>query len=331
MTEVTHSGRVDPCVVGIRSQERGGRTVGATIVFSAVCVILFGCGPNPTKLSKATRPAAADPPAAQRLRKAGAQVDCNAHSLNGFRFTSVQLQEALVDQSMISDVAGLPWPVGLFVQNSDLSPSSFEELDGAHGLWSLGFQNCNVDDARLSELHNLPRLTSFSVDSGVTGKGLLFLDNSPELKSLAVRNAPLEDSELVTLLGHHRLVALDVAGTHVTDTGLRALSRQTRLKQLELGGCAVTDNGLRWIASLESLESLDLSKTMVTDAGLAELTNLSHLQNLGLRDTAITDSGLPALAALQFKKLIYLGVKGSKVTRAGLARVLPRVTTDLSQ
>lgn len=141
----------------------------------------------------------------------------------------------------------------------------------------------------------------------ITGKGIAYLKNLPNLTMLDVANAQLTDDDLVhfqamphinylllpydrriTDAGVAHLACLEkLACLHVgrsaeaplTDRSLKVLSSLPNLKDLTVGGDSITNEGLRYIGSMNGLNHLCLSWNR-KERSISEFKELNRLQNL---------------------------------------------------
>jgi hypothetical protein len=121
-------------------------------------------------------------------------------------------------------------------------------------------------------------------------------------------NRPVDDkdiNELAGLLRGHRLLELDLSGTHITDQGLKHLQPvASSIGELWLARTDITNEGIRSISMFDNIVFLDLSGTRTDWRGL-ELLTLPRLLQLSLGNE-VTEKELDALSPERLPNLRYL-------------------------
>ena len=169
----------------------------------------------------------------------------------------------------------------------------------------------------------------------MTSAGLKPLAALKGLASLDLRYEQVTDAVLAALGGAGLLHLLP----GVKGPGTAAPTKPEEVVRLDLSKTKVAGAALRHLAGLNNLTDLGLPPGLPTDdvlAGLAAARLLHALPSawaaggrraareedvvlFSLRDTAVTDEGLKHLAGL--KNLNSLGLEGTKVTDAGVAKL----------
>jgi Leucine-rich repeat (LRR) protein len=101
--------------------------------------------------------------------------------------------------------------------------------------------------------------------NNITGKGLAYLKNVPQLEYLELSSTSKETA-LAGLEQSQGLKGLSLQSMPLSEVGLAALGNLTGLRTLNLYSTKMNDAGLAHLTSLESLEELDFTNTRVTDA-----------------------------------------------------------------
>jgi hypothetical protein len=146
-----------------------------------------------------------------------------------------------------------------------------------------------------------------------TDKGIQFLANLGELKSLALHDVRLNERGMRVLSGIERLEKLDLSRCSIPEAGFADFSRLRNLHELCLRDTNVSDKALQYISRLDKLELLDLSDTTVGDRGFMLLRAMPKLRLLFLSDTLVTDTGLRLVK--DFPSLTYVCLYWSRVSR----------------
>lgn len=159
--------------------------------------------------------------------------------------------------------------------------------------------------------------------TGCTSRVLRSLTSVHELKTVKLMGNPGIDDSGIEFLKFTRLNFLFLSGTSISDQGLAAyrIWEQSDLRYLELRDTAIS--GKDWLARTDSdkLIYLDLSNTNLDDRTLNELPRLENLRFLRIQNTDITDKSVWTLLS-RLPSLEYLSVSGTRLTTAGLNRIL---------
>jgi len=226
-----------------------------------------------------------------------------------------------------------------------VTDEDLRKLEAFQHVRTIRLGMTHVTDAGLKHLGTLKDLEDLNLEATeVTDAGLKDLAALTQLKYLDLSNTRVEGTGFKHLasLG---LISVRLSDAAVTDDGLKAIGKIQTLRELELKfDPQVTDEGLKHLALLKHLHKLDIGSnplgdgalkqvasitelkwfafagTHVTDAGLAELAPLQNLEDLVIGgNPGVTDQGLQRLVVL--RNLKRLGVKGSRVTSAGVAKL----------
>lgn len=157
----------------------------------------------------------------------------------------------------------------------------------------------------------------------------------------------VKDTDLVQVQSFHHFGDLNLSDTRISNAGLEHLREAVASRFIDLSRTRVTDtsalfgnsslthpSGLKLAGNRVArgrifpfrrqwcpLQELDLSGSDADDRTLKSLPiGLVNLARLDLSGTAVTDDGLDALARLE--GLTTLDLRGSKVTSAGVARLM---------
>ena len=156
----------------------------------------------------------------------------------------------------------------------------------------------------------------------LTAKGLEYLTSMPNLNWLELPDTLIDDSAVPVLKKMH-LRILNLARTKITSQGITALAQNCELLGLGLERTELSTKALGTIAKDHNLRDLILDQCSgVTDEGIAALSK-SKVTDLALMETEITDKCVQSLVPMP---LLYLGLKGTNITGAGL-RELAKLKT----
>ena len=250
-----------------------------------------------------------------------------------------------VNDSLLSELAGLPSLREIRLQNTNVTDAGLSQLEGLSELEVLWVSHAHITDSGMASVVKLRKLAILDLidDPRVTDEGVRFLaSNLPGLKHLIVSRSSVTDAGLAHLQGFPALEGLQIQGqgrmitdagmarlwglahlevlnlsdSGVTDEGIAQLQGLKKLRWLNLSGTAVSDSGLRRLREIQSLRWLNLSGTHITDAGLLALTGLVDLEQLFLDETDVTDAGLKHLCGMKSLKVIVVG--GANVSAEGV-------------
>jgi hypothetical protein len=120
-------------------------------------------------------------------------------------------------------------------------------IAGPTELETLAVEGANVSDAGFKHLTGFPKLRSLAIegrDAGssagpmtVTAAGLKTLKNLPDLESLHLENAPIDDAGIEVIAALPKLTSLELEKTNATDAALTKLAQCRQLKKLSVYKC----------------------------------------------------------------------------------------------
>jgi Leucine-rich repeat (LRR) protein len=200
-------------------------------------------------------------------------------------------------------------------------------------LRELNIGNKGLTDAGLTNVTAFPHLEVLDLSgASITGEGLAFLKNCPQLTSFVMmNNEKFTDQGAANLASLPKLDVLEITSglsLLLTDAALKSFGTLPELESLRLSQCPqFTDAGIAELAGLSQLTQLDLEGcTQVTDACLAHIGKIKTLERLYLEDcTKLTNAGIAQLQTLQSLKILEL--KKSKVTVERLNELKKEIAT----
>ncbi len=229
-------------------------------------------------------------------------------------------EKALVTDVGLAHLSELKTLTSLFVLSDSITEKGVEALAKVESLEFLNIGGRNINDAcmvklaehpflkefwiqhsivtneGLANLKNLKSLTKLLIGNGniITGEGLAFIHELPNLVELELHNLYLGRAGLSSLAGAMSLERLELY-IQIKDEDLAGLPELNNLKRLNIDSDEITNEGLRYLARQKTLETLVLSGPGITDAGLSYLEGLNSLKYLTLRNTKVTEQGLVKL------------------------------------
>ncbi len=271
-------------------------------------------------------------------------------NLSGRGLVAIARQPRLKDLDLLNlDFAGpddlAPLAKLSHLESLSLKPSPHDDrclqhLKDLKSLKQLDLRTTWLTDSGVDALAKLDRLEIVRFDgSKLTEVGLAKLAAIPTLKKILLEPLPrLNDACLASLDKLNSLPTLCLTASDVTDAGLTHL-KGLELDRMTVSGLGVTDVGIDHLVKANEIQELDLSRTSVTGSGLKALKNRPGLSWLSLDRTRVDDTGAATLATLQTrflsldetsitdatlnalqqnKTLVFLRVRGTKVTPEGL-------------
>jgi hypothetical protein len=157
---------------------------------------------------------------------------------------------------------------------------------------------------------------------------LLPFESSSSTVRIQATSGNITDTLLPRIRDINQDLTLILNNCPVTDEGFANLQGKKNVRWLELRKTKITNESIKYLRGMD-LEALDISITTIDDAGLASLGELSfpNLQTLSIEKLKnVTDDGISHLSG--FKKLEFVSIAGTKVTRTGIDRLrdkLPNV------
>ncbi|MCB9893471.1 MAG: leucine-rich repeat domain-containing protein [Planctomycetes bacterium] len=133
----------------------------------------------------------------------------------------------------------------------------------------------------------------------ITAKGLVGLEHSAGLDSLAVPQLNIDDGVSQTLAKLGGLERLDLGDTQIHELSDDAFENNPELRMLDVSGCKINRNLLARCAAHKSLRSLDLSTcTGIGAEDLAALAESDSLEHIDLTNAAVSSAALDRLCRI---------------------------------
>jgi len=131
--------------------------------------------------------------------------------------TLVELLEGLAGSKLNS----------LNVSGMTLGKDGAKALSEITSITNLTCINCGLGDDSLSDLANLPKLTSLNLENNrqITSEGLGQLSSLKALNTLNLLGIKLGDESIATLAGFKSLTSLNIKYTGISDEGFAALKK----------------------------------------------------------------------------------------------------------
>lgn len=183
--------------------------------------------------------------------------------------------------------------------------------------------------ANLTGCKHIKQLNLFNNEQ-ITGAGMKHIAELKTLEALVLNGTAVGDEGLTELKGLTSLKDLSLAGTvRLSDKSTETIKEFTNLEALALPS-TITEKGVKNLVTLKKLKLLYIGGANLNDAAIKDIAeNMPELRSLelgvyGKIGTRITDESIPSL--IKLKKLVDLGLAGSKITDAGqkeLQKALP--------
>jgi len=200
------------------------------------------------------------------------------------------LNRAKITDAGLKNLRNLVHLERLWLDDTEVGDAGLAHLQGLHALTTLSLRGTRTSNAGLLSLKPLIHLRRLRVErTQCTLSGILHLLITLQGRSLA---DALDVAGFAKRDQQGRVIALNLALTHVEDEDLAKLDALGQLQWLYLNGTAITNAGLIRLKPLANLELLHLGETAVTDAGLEHLHGLTRLRTLHLTGTRVTDEGV---------------------------------------
>jgi Leucine-rich repeat (LRR) protein len=201
----------------------------------------------------------------------------------------------------------------------DLQKESLSHLGRLDDLRHLTIRSGDLDDSAVESIAAIKNLTRLRLTGKLTDEGISRLARLDQLRTLDLRRTEIT-SDGLSVLGELRvLVELILAGT-IADS--KHVPLFPRLRVLNLAGDQThfPNADFAAISQLQELQILDLSgNKTATDIGMTHLGAIKHLRSLLAADTDITDACIDSI--MKLKSLQSLDVKGTQITKEGVARL----------
>jgi hypothetical protein len=181
-----------------------------------------------------------------------------------------------LDDSELQGIGTLTWLQSLRIEASSIGDDSLEEVGRLRKLKDLFISGSRVTDAGLAHLvhlEQLQRLTFFGCDL-LTDAGLASIADIKTLESLSLNGYPITSRglEYLSNLPDLRSLELDLAG--LSDDDLAPMEKFRRLERLSLTHTTVADAGLRRLAAVKSLKTVSFSTRKVSWEAVEEMQRI---------------------------------------------------------
>lgn len=242
-----------------------------------------------------------------------------------------------------------PRPDGKIGLAFGLTEEALVAIGSLSQLRHLSLAACGVTDERLKSLSGLKDLEELELDGNpIDGSGLMAFDGFAKLDYIALTFCLVVDRKLTKFPRLPKLRLLKLSGNQLGDGALATIGTAElhALESLFLSRTDVTDDGLRLLRPLKKLHELALSETRVDGKGfsalarsnirflrvartplnpmaLGSLADYPELVALDVGGTQLTDADVPNL--LRLRKLVYLNVARTGLSKAGIARLRDRL------
>lgn len=204
----------------------------------------------------------------------------------------LRLSGKAIDDKAITALATATRLAVLSLTNTSVTDAGLKSLSRLENLKELSLVGNEVSEQVLEIFKQSKSLAKIRIRNTSLLQSASFgelIQNFPNLVSLEVSEAGLEDQALSAIGQLPKLTELNLLRTQVTSAGLSAIQRRP-LKRLNLDDIVgVDDDIFDTLSTLQSLEWLHLGKTRVTDEGIQRLEGLPNLKEVLLNDTAISD------------------------------------------
>jgi hypothetical protein len=159
--------------------------------------------------------------------------DSDLHGLGILtRLQSLRIEASSIGDDSLEEVGRLRKLKDLFISGSRVTDAGLVHLVHLEQLQRLTLFACDLlTDAGLASIADIKTLESLSLNGySITSRGLEYLSNLPDLRSLELDWAGLSDDDLAPMEKFRRLERLSLKDTAVTDAGLRRLAAVKSLK-----------------------------------------------------------------------------------------------------
>lgn len=148
---------------------------------------------------------------------------------------------------------------------SPLSDSEMVYVDHLKSLKSLCLKNCEISDAGLQYIRDLP-LRILNVDgTDVTWKGLSSLNSFMHLEYLRACHLREGGKIIKALKGSRAIRELALTASDLSDEDLKDLDTMPNLTHLNIGyNPKITDKGLKYLTRLPSLQFISIEECSIT-------------------------------------------------------------------
>ncbi len=237
-----------------------------------------------------------------------------------FCVTGCSPSESNVDANRGNDVANPQVALQMPIDEDDVEALFHVEAaaqsvrrDAEAFAIDVDFRGGNVTPQALVGLSGLRRLRAVRLGgTGVGDEACAALGVLPTLEDLDLRDCPVSDAGLASLVDLPKLKALRLSGKN--------------------GECSVSDDGMEHVGKIKSLKVLAIDFLWVSEEGLEKLKELKELQELYLAGTTIGNDAIGLLS--QHPKLRKVRLAANQIDAEGLAllgKLTQLETLDLSE
>jgi hypothetical protein len=179
----------------------------------------------------------------------------------------------------------------------------------------------SFNDRGMKNVSSLVQLENLGIHwvDGITDRGIAYLKNMSNLKSIDVGHAKLTDKAMLDLKQIHTLEYLHLPHFGFTDECFKHIIELQSLRYLWGGsGSELTNESLRYVGQIKNLEVLCIGSAGFSDEGLKHIAKLTNLKRLSLfKADMLTNQGIAKLGALKSLTNFDLG-RRTKVSMSGL-------------
>jgi len=204
-----------------------------------------------------------------------------------------------------------PTPQQIVEQFSGLRPDQISDgslaqlassPEAAAAITEIDMTGAEVSGKGLGYLSNLPNLESLNASSTrVAADSLMAIGQSQSLRSINLANSDASDRVVGELSKIPHLQTLNLANTKISTDAARSLGEMRELTDLSLIGTA-TDQIVAGLTAIP-IRRLDLSRSKITNASLPMLLQIPTLESLNLDWCSVTGDGFKGFGKSDIKKL----------------------------
>jgi internalin A len=214
----------------------------------------------------------------------------------------------------------------LYIHDTAITDIGARQLSNFHKLRSLTVFSSIINDDGYTSIEGLHDLELLRLGAQELTPAVLDHVKAPNLKSLYLGGAGLDDGIVPYLLAMPKLESLHLGGTRLTDQGLAQLGGLKNLVSLNLQQGVVTGDGLLKLTNLKNLKVLKLSQNPIGPAALAAIKNFPALEVLDLSQSQVTAESLANLrGAIGLREL---DLSGAQLNDDALANLEPLVNLE---
>lgn len=171
----------------------------------------------------------------------------------------------------------------LILTRCDLSqPSSLDDLIKLKGLKSIDFRYCDLSDASLLRLNEMPKLKALDLaDNPCTNQTIGALNCLKQLQKLRISADAFTDDLLKQLKTINKIKSLHIHGV-LSQDGLKLIAQTKSLKSLTLEVAVVTPELLNVLKDAKSLEKIEMEECITGTNNLEDFAAIGYLRQLKL-------------------------------------------------